>query len=157
MRTLLFILVTLALAGVAAGAGLASSGSAGPTAADAAQARATLTVRSSRYGRILFDSRGRALYAFTRDSRGGRSQCYGACASAWPVYFAKGRLRAGPGVRQGLIGMTRRRNGRLQVTYNGWPLYYYVNDRRPGQVTCQNVNEFGGLWLVVRPNGQPVR
>ncbi|MDQ3894910.1 MAG: hypothetical protein M3292_09680, partial [Actinomycetota bacterium] len=70
MRTFLFILVTLALAGVAAGAGLAFSGSAGPTAADAAQSRATLTVRSSRYGRILFDSRGRALYAFTRDPRG---------------------------------------------------------------------------------------
>ena len=70
---------------------------------------------------------------------------------------AKGSLRAGAGVRQALIGTTRRRNGRSQVTYNGWPLYYYINDRRPGQVTCQNVDEFGGLWLVVRPDGRLVR
>jgi predicted lipoprotein with Yx(FWY)xxD motif len=73
------------------------------------------------------------------------------------VLFAKGSLRAGAGVRQALIGTTRRRNGRRQVTYNGWPLYYYVSDRRPGQVTCQNVDQFGGLWLVVRPDGRLVR
>ena len=60
-------------------------------------------------------------------------------------------------MKQSLLGTTRRRGGRLQVTYNGWPLYYYVGDRRPGQILCQNVREFGGLWLVVRPSGQLVR
>jgi hypothetical protein len=50
----------------------------------------------------------------------------------------------------------RRRSGRLQVTYNGWPLYYYAHEG-PREVKCQNVNEFGGLWLVVRPNGRLVR
>lgn len=45
----------------------------------------------------------RALYAFTRDQRGGRSRCYGACAKAWPIYFAKGRPVAGKSVRQSLI------------------------------------------------------
>lgn len=120
-------------------------------------ATATLTVRSTRFGRILLDGRGRALYAFTRDGRGGRSQCYGACAKAWPVYFAQGRLLAGKGVRQSLLGTSRRRDGRLQVTYRGRPLYFYVGDKKPGQVLCQNVDEFGGTWLVVRPNGQLVR
>src|ERR687885_2129977 len=120
-------------------------------------ARATLTVRSSSYGAIFFDGRGRALYAFTRDRRGGSSRCYGACARAWPVYFASGRLVAGKGVRRSLLGTTRRRDGRRQVTYNGRPLYFYVGDRSPGQILCQNVLEFGGLWLVVRPNGTPVR
>jgi predicted lipoprotein with Yx(FWY)xxD motif len=112
----------------------AASSSAAPRAgqqADDAQASATLTVRSSRFGRILFDGRGRALYAFTRDRRGRRSRCYGACAKAWPVYFAKGRALAGKGVRQSLIGATRRRDGRRQVTYNGRPLYYYVGDKSP--------------------------
>ncbi len=123
-----------------------------------AESAATLTVRNTRYGAILFDGRGRALYGFTRDKRGGPSRCYGACATAWPVQYAKkGQLRAATGVEQSLIGTTRRRDGRLQVTYNGWPLYYYVDDVRPGQVTCQNVSEFGGLWLVVRPSGQLVR
>jgi predicted lipoprotein with Yx(FWY)xxD motif len=146
MRTL--ILITLALLfAVPAGAGSAAMDS----------TTATLTVRDTRYGRILFNGSGRALYAFTRDTRGGPSRCYSACAKAWPVYYAPRTLRAGVGVRQGLIGTVRRADGRRQVTYNGWPLYYYVGDTRPGQVTCQNVREYGGLWLVVRPNGTLVR
>jgi predicted lipoprotein with Yx(FWY)xxD motif len=116
----------------------------------------TLTVKSSSYGRILFDGRGYVLYAFTRDAKG-RSACYGACAKAWPVYFAKGGLNAGKGLNRSLLGTTKRRGGRRQVTYAGRPLYYYVNDRRPGQILCQNVAEFGGTWLVVRPSGKLVR
>ena len=124
--------------------------------ADDAQAAATLTVRKTRFGTVLFDGRGRVLYGFTRDRRGGPSRCYGACAEAWPVYFAGRTLRAGKGVKRSLLGTTRRRDGRRQVTYNGWPLYYYVDDG-VGQILCQNVDEFGGLWLVVRPGGQLVR
>ncbi len=150
---LLGMLALVAVAGAASSSAAARAGQ----QADDTQAAATLTVRSTRYGRILFDGRGRALYAFTRDRRGGRSRCYGACAKAWPVYFAKGRALAGKGVRQSLIGTTRRRDGRRQITYNGRPLYYYVGDKSPGQILCQNVNEFGGTWLVVHPNGQLVR
>jgi predicted lipoprotein with Yx(FWY)xxD motif len=157
MRTLLASLSALAVAGCAAGFGAASTGRPNASAPAAAQASGTLTVRKSTYGRVLFDGRGKALYAFTRDPKGGKSRCYGACAAAWPVYFAKGRLRAGKGVRPKLIGTTLRRDGKRQVTYNGRPLYYYVNDRRVGQIGCQNVAEFGGTWLVVRPNGHLVR
>ena len=126
-------------------------------AGQASSAAPTLTVRDTRYGRILFDGAGRSLYAFTRDTRGGASRCYGACATAWPVLYARGTLRAGRGVAQRLIGTVKRADGRRQVTYNGWPLYYYVGDTRPGQVTCQNVREYGGLWLIVRPSGRLVR
>jgi predicted lipoprotein with Yx(FWY)xxD motif len=155
IRPLMFGL--LALVAVAAGLSSSAEARAGQQVADNARSSATLTVRSTRYGRILFDGRGRALYAFTRDRRGGRSQCYGACAEAWPVYFLKGRLLAGNGVRESLIGTTRRRDGRRQVTYDGRLVYYYAGDKSPGQVLCQNVDEFGGTWLVVRPNGQLVR
>jgi predicted lipoprotein with Yx(FWY)xxD motif len=130
-----------------------------PTAAmsDANRAAAvTLQVRSSTYGKILFDGRGYVLYAFTRDTKN-KSNCYGACAKAWPVYFAKGGLRAGSGIKKSLLGTTRRRDGRRQVTYAGRPLYYYVGDTRPGLITCQNVPEYGGIWLVVRSSGQLVR
>jgi predicted lipoprotein with Yx(FWY)xxD motif len=65
-------------------------------------------------------------------------------------------MRAGTGVKQSLIGTTRRRDGRRQVTYNGWPLYYYAHEG-PGEVKRQNVDQVGGLWLVVRPNGTLVR
>ncbi len=146
MKKLITLITVLAVAGISAGLGTAST-----------QAKSTLTVGKSRYGSILFDGKGRALYAFTRDRRGGKSRCYGACARAWPVYFKRAALRAGKGVKRKLIGTVRRKDGRLQVTYNGWPLYYYVNDVSAGQVTCQNVSEFGGLWLVVRPTGRLVR
>jgi len=116
----------------------------------------TLTVKTSSFGRVLFDGRGYVLYGFTRD-KNRRSSCYGACAKAWPVYYSKGTLRAGAGIKRSLIGTTVRRDGRRQVTYAGRPLYYYVNDRKPGQILCQNVVEFGGTWLVVRPSGRLVR
>jgi len=126
-------------------------------ARDARTASPTLTVRTTRFGKILFAGNGRVLYGFTRDRRNGPSRCYGDCAAAWPVYFAKGTLKAGAGVKQLLIGTPRRRDGRRQVTYNGWPLYFYVGERSPGVILCQNVDEFGGLWLVVRPSGKLVR
>ena len=116
----------------------------------------TLTVRDSYYGRILFDGHGRALYAFTRDDRS-RSRCAGACAQAWPPYLVRGSLAAGAGVRASLLGTVRRAGGDRQATYAGRPLYYWVGDTEPGDVGCQNVFEFGGLWLVLRPDGGLVR
>jgi predicted lipoprotein with Yx(FWY)xxD motif len=136
------------------GAGLFAGSDMAAAKADASSA--TLTARSSQYGRILFDGSNRALYAFTRDRRGKPSTCYGACATAWPPYIVSGKLTAAAGIQRSLFGTTRRRDGKRQLTYRGWPLYYYVHDP-VGQVLCQNVSEFGGLWLVVRPSGQLVR
>ena len=116
----------------------------------------SVTVAGSSYGRILFDGRGFVLYAFTHDPRG-RSTCSGDCAKAWPPYLVRGRPSAGAGVDAKLLGTTTRRDGSRQVTYAGRPLYYYVGDRKPKQILCQNVREFGGLWLVVRPSGALVR
>jgi predicted lipoprotein with Yx(FWY)xxD motif len=127
-----------------------------PVAMSIESAAPTLSVKSSSYGRVLFDGRGHVLYAFTRDAQG-RSACYGACAKAWPVYYAKGTLRAGTGIKRSLLGTTKRRDGRRQITYAGRPLYYYVGDTKAGQIRCQNVAEFGGTWLVVRPTGKLVR
>ena len=148
-----------ALAGLAAAGAPTKTPAASPPRAPASavgQASTTLTVRTSSYGRILFDGRGFALYAFTRDPRG-HSVCKGACARAWPPLLVRGRLRAGPGLKRSLLGTTRRAHGSRQGTYAGRPLYYYSGDRKPGQVGCQNVNQFGGRWLVVRPSGQLVR
>jgi predicted lipoprotein with Yx(FWY)xxD motif len=124
--------------------------------ATAAAASATLTANSSRYGKVLFDGDRRALYTFARD-RAQTSTCYGACAAAWPPYTVSRAPKAGVGVRHGLLGTIRRKDGSLQVTYAGHPLYYFTGDRQPGQITCQNVSSFGGLWLVITPNGTPVR
>jgi predicted lipoprotein with Yx(FWY)xxD motif len=59
-------------------------------------------------------------------------------------------------VDAGRLGTSKRDDGTTQVTYAGHPLYYYAAEG-PGQVLCQNVDEFGGLWLVVKPDGEPVR
>jgi predicted lipoprotein with Yx(FWY)xxD motif len=124
---------------------------------DAAMAAArgtTVRLVRSQFGRILGDRRGQAFYLFDEE-KSKRSECYGRCARAWPPVLTKGRPRAGRGVRARLLGTTRRRDGRMQVTYRGRPLYYYVDDG-PGRVLCHNVEEFGGLWLVLRANGEAV-
>lgn len=145
------MLARIATALVLAVLGAAPVAAAGPAPATGS----TVTVHGSNYGRVLFDGANRALYAFTRDPRG-RSTCSGACAAAWPPYIVHGPLRAGAGTSRALLGATRRADGRRQLTYAGRPLYYYVHDP-VGQVLCQNVREFGGLWLVVRASGRVVR
>ena len=142
-RLVIAALVLAALAGATAKADMA------------AVSRPGVTVKSSSYGRILFDHRGFVLYGFTRDARG-KSRCTGACAKAWPPYVVKSRPRPGKGVVGAHLGTVRRAGGRLQVTYFGRPLYYYVGDKKPGQILCQNVTEFGGVWRVVRPTGRLV-
>ena len=121
-----------------------------------ARPRTGITVRvvRSRFGTIVANRAGRAFYLFEKE-RSSKSECYGECAQAWPPVLAMGRPIAGHGVRAGLLGTTRRRDGRLQLTYRGRPMYYYVADA-PGRVLCQDVVEFGGRWLVVRPDGSPV-
>jgi predicted lipoprotein with Yx(FWY)xxD motif len=126
------------------------------TGSAAAQRHAAVTARSSSFGQILFDGRGFALYAFTKDAMG-RSTCTGPCASAWPPDIVPSRPTAAAGVELSLLGTLRRSDGRLQATYAGRALYYYIGDRRPMQVRCQHVAEFGGVWLVLRPNGTLVR
>jgi predicted lipoprotein with Yx(FWY)xxD motif len=126
------------------------------TAGPAAKRRRGTRIKAidSRFGTILGDRRGQAVYLFDKE-QSRKSECYGDCARAWPPVLTRGRPVAGKGARQGLLGTTRRRSGKRQVTYRGRPLYYYVDDA-PGRVLCHNVEEFGGFWLVVKPDGTPV-
>ena len=110
-------------------------------------------LRDSQFGPVLFSGGDRALYLFTRDD-GKRSRCYGDCAAAWPPFYAPGRPRAGRGVDADLLGTTRRRGGRRQVTYKGQPLYFYVHDPKR-QVLCNDVFEFGGTWFALDAAGDP--
>jgi predicted lipoprotein with Yx(FWY)xxD motif len=155
-KTWIVGLTALLAAMVAAGAAAASPTQATRLRSAGASRAATITTHSSRYGKILFDSRGRVLYLFARD-RGGRSSCSGACAQAWPPFLTKGVPKGLAGVNAKLLGTTRRSDGTLQVTYAKHPLYYFKGDTNPGQIKCQNVSNFGGLWLVVAANGKAVR
>jgi predicted lipoprotein with Yx(FWY)xxD motif len=111
-----------------------------------------ITVRGSEFGSMLWGPKRQAIYGFERDTRD-RSRCYGACAKAWPPVYANGAPVAGRGVRRSLLGTTRRRGGRRQVTYAGRPLYFYAHEGR-GEVRCHNVNLNGGLWWVIGPDGR---
>ena len=139
------------LAVAALGAVLLVVGSAPAGAAPGAAAR--LTVRSTEFGMALFGPSGKVLYVFGAD-RGSVSHCYGVCAAAWPPLRTRGAPVAGPGVDAKLLGTTKRKDGTLQVTYNRHPLYYYSVDK-VGKVMCQHANMHGGLWLIIKPNGQP--
>lgn len=151
-RRSLTLLIGLTTAVIGVGAATAVAGATGHSAS---APRAKVSVQSSRYGRIVFDGHGQVLYLFARD-RGAKSTCYGACAKAWPPFLTKARPSAGSGARAGLLGTTRRRDGSLQVTYAGYPLYYFTGDTRPGQINCQNVSQFGAKWLVLSAAGKAV-
>jgi len=116
---------------------------------------ATVAVGKSPLGRIIVDSKGITLYDVPPD-KGTTSVCYGACAALWPPLITKGKPVAGPGVRASLLGTTKRKDGKLEVTYNGHPLYYFVSDRKPGQATGQALNQFGGPWWVLSPAGREI-
>ncbi len=110
-----------------------------------------IVVADSEYGSMLFNAEQQAIYLFDKEESDA-AQCYGECAAAWPPVLTDGEPQAGGGAQAKLLGTTERDDGTTQVTYNGHPLYYYAHEG-PGQVLCHNIAEFGGLWLVVQPNG----
>ncbi len=111
-------------------------------------------------GRILVDGKGDTVYLFVPDHHRSVSRCHGICALEWPPLLLPPGVRApeaGHGVRASLLGTIRRPDGRLQVTYGGWPLYRWFADTAPGMATGQGLDNLGGLWYVVSPSGRPVR
>jgi len=111
------------------------------------------TAKHPEYGTYLVDGQGRALYLYTRDSKDNPT-CYDQCAQTWPPLLVRDKAVAGQGVAPNLLGTVRRKDGGLQVTYNGWPLYYYARDQKPGDTNGQGV---GGVWFLVSPRGEAVR
>jgi predicted lipoprotein with Yx(FWY)xxD motif len=124
-------------------------------AAAATHTNATVTVATSKLGRILVDSRGRTLYLFEKDKRG-RSACAGTCATYWPPLLTKGNPTAGSSAKKPLLGITRRADGTTQVTYGGHPLYRFVQDTKRGQTSGQDLHDFGAGWYVLSPTGQKI-
>ncbi|HSP71706.1 MAG TPA: hypothetical protein VLN26_05005 [Gaiellaceae bacterium] len=136
---LLIALLAAALAGSAAGAGGGTLVKTGKTG----------------LGRILVDSHGRSLYLFEAD-KGTRSACYGACARFWPPLLTTVKPVAGAGAAASLLGTTKRRDGKLQVTYHGHPLYLFVQDTRAGMTKGQDSHAFGAGWYALTPGGVKV-
>jgi predicted lipoprotein with Yx(FWY)xxD motif len=123
--------------------------------AGAAPSHGQVAVRHTKLGTVLVTGSGRTLYLFEQD-KGTASTCYGACASLWPPLLTGGRAQAGKGVSAARLGTTRRKDGRREVTYAGHPLYLYAGDHKPGDVTGQDLNQFGAKWYVLAPNGRKI-
>ena len=119
---------------------------------DAMKKGTTITVGESEFGDMLFDSNNQAIYIFENDPAN-ESVCYDDCAEAWPPVLTEGEPTPGAGVNKGLLGTVERRDGKVQVTYDGQPLYFYANEA-PGEVKCHNVNLNGGFWWVIGPDGE---
>jgi predicted lipoprotein with Yx(FWY)xxD motif len=129
------------------------------TAAYAAPARSAkgslVSLRKTKLGTILVDSRGRTLYVFEKDKKG-ISACYGTCAAYWPASVSAAKPRAGKGVRVALLGTTARHDGRRQITYAGHPLYTFVGDKKPGQTSGEGLTNFGAGWDAIAANGHKI-
>ena len=105
-------------------------------------------------GEILTDGAGFTLYLFTRDTQNaGASTCTGGCLENWPPFIVDGEATAGEGVDEALLGVITLNDGTTQATYNGWPLYYYVDDLAAGDTTGQGV---GDVWYALTPEGEQV-
>jgi predicted lipoprotein with Yx(FWY)xxD motif len=146
--------IALAAAGVAAAAAVTQQSPRSLAASSATAGRVTL--HKTKLGKVLATSSGKTLYLFMKDKHG-RSSCYSQCAGYWPPLMKKGTLRAGPGVKAKLLGTTRRKNGKRQVTYNHHPLYLYSADTGAGQVSGQGLSFFGGKWYVVSAAGRAIK
>jgi predicted lipoprotein with Yx(FWY)xxD motif len=93
------------------------------------------------------------VYLFTPDE-GTESTCYGGCESAWPPVVAEGKPSAGEGAESSALGTTKRKDGTMQVTYNGHPVYTFSGDTAPGEAVGQ---EDDGTWFVIDEAGEAVK
>lgn len=141
------LLAALVLGLVAAGCGGAIPSKQGATG---------VKLASSTMGRFLVDAQGHTLYLWAADKRND-SYCAGACAAVWPPFEADSTPHALAGVPASALGLIKRNDGEMQVTYMGHPLYYYAADAStPGRTTGQDIDQFGAAWYLVGSNGKAV-
>jgi predicted lipoprotein with Yx(FWY)xxD motif len=146
-------LLVVACGGSSGGGSSSTASTPAPSASTAAAAivkTASKTV-AGKSENILVDSKGLTLYYFTPD-KGGTVTCTAACAQNWPpLTLPSGAANptGDTGVTGKLATVANPAGGTPQVTYNGWPLYYYVKDKDSADTYGQGV---GGKWFVVTPD-----
>ena len=157
--TVLLVAAGAALALVACGgtggasSGGSSSGSSAtpkmttPTPASAAVVKTATATVGGKSETILTNAQGMTLYYYTPD-KASSVTCTGACAALWPPLSATSGTKVTVPGASGTFGTASNPSGGSVVTYNGWPLYTYVKDKAPGDVTGQGVK---GVWFVATP------
>ena len=122
------------------------------TVASAAGRSALRIEKTPKLGRVIATASGRTIYMWRAD-HGTTSVCYGKCAIFWPPVLTGGKPVALAGVKASLLGTTKRKDGRLQVTYKGHPLYTFLKDKAAGQTNGEGSNGFGAKWYALAPSG----
>ena len=144
--------VTLVIvAALGAGAAMAA------TTALNSSAASVKAVDNAKFGSILVAANGKTLYRYTLDRKGvNRCTSNAICAKYWPQLLVKKGVRpaAGAGVKASLLGTITAAHGMRQVTYAGFPLYYFAGDKAAGQMNGQG---FQSRWYVVDTTGALVK
>ena len=127
--------------------------SAAGTQSGAAASAPALKTAATNAGQVVVDARGMSVYLFAKDTKdSGMSACTGSCAATWPPVLAGSDAPAVEGVT-GKVGTIATPDGKKQLTINGMPVYHFVKDKAPGDITGQGV---GGVWYLVNPAGDKV-
>ncbi len=126
--------------------------------------RATVNLELSSNGPVLATPTAfvthRSLYVLSADPRG-QSTCTGSCAAIWPPLLTNREPVAGPGATRSALGVLRRGDGTLQVTYNHRPLYLFAFDLGAGAPSgLTNGENFVdplafGVWDTISSSGLP--
>jgi predicted lipoprotein with Yx(FWY)xxD motif len=124
-----------------------------PAAGGGGTAMAIKVTNVDDLGKVLVDAEGMTVYDFHKD-KGTTSTCYGACEQGWPPVLSAGEPKAMGGASAAMLGTTKRKDGSLQVTYNGKPLYTFVEDKKPGEANGNDVSAFGAQWYALEPSGE---
>ena len=97
-------------------------------------------------GDFLTDSTGMTLYYFTRDTVN-KSVCAGNCVVNWPLFYSE-TITVPASLKASEFGTITRDDGKKQTTFRGYPLYYYIGDKKPGDLTGEGV---GSVWYIIDP------
>jgi predicted lipoprotein with Yx(FWY)xxD motif len=109
----------------------------------------TVAAKKTKLGVVLVDAAGYTLYRYTADRRDTSHCTWSGCTTLWPPLAAPARLTAGPGVDRKALSIIKGPHGQRQVAYDGWPLYTYIGDTKPGQTNGEKVRDTHGIWYVV--------
>lgn len=153
-----------ALAGCGGGSATGATGPSNPatTAQSTTKSVPSLTIatyKTPEDGTLISGANNRTLYVLTADEKSTSaheklSTCYAGCATVWPPVLAAGSPAVAGKANASLLGLTTRRDGTKQVTYDGLPLYYYAADTKAGQATGNHLKDGFGLWAGMLASGK---
>ena len=152
MKTLAILAVGATAALTLSACGGSSSTTTTPAATGSPGSPSGLHVASTSLGDVLVDSSGRTVYMLTADAPG-HSTCSSACLAYWPPVAP---AKAASTVTAKVASATATSGAKI-ATAGGWPLYTFVQDQKPGDVTGEGISSFGGVWYAVSPSGQPIK